>query len=29
VLFVVCMTVVVLYPDKRRLWQRVKALDDD
>jgi paraquat-inducible protein A len=29
VLFVVCMTVVILYPDKRRLWQRVKALDDD
>ncbi len=29
VLFVVCMTVVVLYPDKRRLWQRVWALSDD
>lgn len=28
VLFVVCMTVVVLYPDKRRLWQRVWALND-
>ncbi len=28
VLFVVCMTVVVLYPDKRRLWQRVRSLDD-
>jgi paraquat-inducible protein A len=29
VLFVVCMTVVVLYPDKRRFWQRVWALNDD
>ncbi len=28
-LFTVCITVVVLYPDKRRLWQRVKALDND
>jgi len=28
VLFVVCLTVVVLYPDKRRLWQRVRSLDD-
>jgi paraquat-inducible protein A len=28
VLFVVCMTVVVIYPDKRRLWQRVWALHD-
>jgi paraquat-inducible protein A len=28
VLFTVCITVVVLYPDKRRLWQRVWALSD-
>jgi paraquat-inducible protein A len=28
VLFTVCMTVVVLYPDKRRLWQRVWALSN-
>ena len=28
-LFTVCITVVILYPDKRRLWQRVKALDND
>ena len=28
VLFTVCITVVVLYPDKRRLWDRVKALND-
>jgi paraquat-inducible protein A len=27
VLFTVCITVVVLYPDKRRLWQRVWALN--
>ena len=27
-LFTVCMAVVVLYPDKRRLWQRVWALND-
>jgi paraquat-inducible protein A len=29
VLFTVCMAVVVLYPDKRRLWNRVKALNND
>jgi len=29
VLFTVCMTVVMLYPDKRRLWARVWALNDD
>ena len=28
-LFTACMAVVVLYPDKRRMWQRVWALDDD
>ena len=28
-LFTVCMAVVVLYPDKRRMWQRVWALEDD
>ena len=28
VLFTVCITVVVLYPDKRRLWDRVKALQN-
>ena len=27
-LFTVCITVVVMYPDKRRLWQRVWALND-
>ena len=29
VLFTVCMVVVTLYPDKRRLWVRVWALNDD
>jgi len=29
VLFTVCMVVVTLYPDKRRLWARVRALNDD
>jgi len=29
VLFTVCMTVVMLYPDKRQLWERVRSLDDD
>jgi paraquat-inducible protein A len=29
VLFTVCMTVVVLYPDKRELWKRVWSLNDD
>ncbi len=29
VLFTVCMTVVMLYPDKRQLWERVQALNDD
>jgi paraquat-inducible protein A len=29
VLFTVCMTVVMLYPDKRHLWERVRSLDDD
>jgi paraquat-inducible protein A len=29
VLFTVCMTVVVLYLDKRELWQRIQMLDDD
>ena len=29
VLFTVCMTVVMLYPDKRQLWERVRLLDDD
>jgi paraquat-inducible protein A len=29
VLFTVSITVVVLYPDKRRLWQRVLALSND
>ena len=29
VLFTVCMVVVTLYPDKRRLWARVWALNDD
>ena len=28
VLFTVCMVVVTLYPDKRRLWARVRSLDD-
>ena len=28
VLFTVCITVVVLYPDKRRLWVRVWALNN-
>jgi paraquat-inducible protein A len=28
VIFTVCMTVVMLYPDKRQLWNRVRALDD-
>ncbi len=28
VLFTLCITVVVLYPDKRRLWQRVWALSN-
>jgi len=28
-LFTACMAVVVLYPDKRRMWQRVWALEDD
>ncbi len=29
VLFTVCMTVVMFYPDKRRLWARVKGLSND
>jgi len=29
VLFTVCMTVVMLYPDKRQLWNRVRALNHD
>ena len=29
VLFTVCMTVVMLYPDKRQLWERVRLLNDD
>ena len=29
VLFTVCMVVVTLYPDKRRLWAQVWALNDD
>ena len=29
VLFTVCMVVVTLYPDKRRPWARVRALNDD
>ncbi len=29
VLFTVCMVVVMLYPDKRQLWQRVRSLSDD
>ena len=29
VLFTLCMTVVMLYPDKRQLWRRVHALGDD
>lgn len=28
VLFTVCMTVVMLYPDRRMLWQRVQGLDN-
>lgn len=28
VLFTICITVVVFYPDKRRLWDRVKALSN-
>ena len=28
VLFTLCMTVVMLYPDKRQLWNRVRALDN-
>lgn len=28
VLFTVCMTIVVLYPDKREFWNRVWALSD-
>ena len=28
VLFIVCMTVVVLYPDKREFWERVWSLND-
>lgn len=28
VLFTVCMTVVMLYPDKRQLWNRVRALNN-
>jgi len=29
VLFTVCMTVVMLYPDKRQLWERVRSLNVD
>jgi len=29
VLFTLCMTVVMLYPDKRQLWERVRLLNDD
>ena len=29
VFFTVCTTVVMLYPDKRQLWERVLALNDD
>ena len=28
VLFTACMTVVMLYPDKRQLWQRVQTLNN-
>jgi paraquat-inducible protein A len=29
VLFTVCITVVMLYLDKRELWQRLQMLSDD
>jgi paraquat-inducible protein A len=29
VLFTVCLTIVVLYLDKRELWSRVKMLSND
>ena len=29
VLFTVCMAVVMLYPDKRELWERVRSLGND